>query len=122
MREEVLHTLLPPGAMGDRDVPAYWTQVMSDTISSDILDYLARDAYFTGLRLGIDPRIRLVEPAERQRLFERRLDQADQPVGKGRALQGGPQVDQLFHSCLFAAAFEKGHRGRSSADGDRLET
>jgi len=30
---------------------------MSDTISSDILDYLQRDAYFTGLRLGVDPRI-----------------------------------------------------------------
>jgi len=56
-REEVLHTLLPPGTVGDRDVPAYWQQVMSDTISSDILDYLQRDAYFTVLKLGVDPRI-----------------------------------------------------------------
>jgi HD superfamily phosphohydrolase len=38
-------------------VPAYWGQVLSDTIASDILDYLQRDAYFTGLRLGVDPRI-----------------------------------------------------------------
>ena len=38
-------------------MPPYWSQVNSDTICSDILDYLARDAYFTGLRLVIDPRI-----------------------------------------------------------------
>ncbi len=38
-------------------VPAYWRQINSDTICSDILDYLARDAYFTGLRIGIDSRI-----------------------------------------------------------------
>jgi HD superfamily phosphohydrolase len=31
--------------------------VLSDTISSDILDYLQRDAYFTGLVLGVDPRV-----------------------------------------------------------------
>jgi HD superfamily phosphohydrolase len=38
-------------------VPPYWSQVLADTISSDILDYLQRDAYFTGLRLGVDPRV-----------------------------------------------------------------
>lgn len=38
-------------------VPPYWRQINSDTICSDILDYLARDAYFTGLRIGIDARI-----------------------------------------------------------------
>ncbi len=38
-------------------VPPYWSQILADTISSDILDYLQRDAYFTGLRLGVDPRI-----------------------------------------------------------------
>jgi hypothetical protein len=38
-------------------VPPYWSQILSDTISSDILDYLQRDAYFTGLRLGVDPRV-----------------------------------------------------------------
>lgn len=42
----------------DRDeTPPYWRQINSDTICSDILDYLARDAYFTGLRIGIDARI-----------------------------------------------------------------
>jgi len=48
------------GAPAERDgvrVPPYWSQVLADTISSDILDYLQRDAYFTGLRLGIDPRV-----------------------------------------------------------------
>jgi hypothetical protein len=39
------------------DTPPYWRQINSDTICSDILDYLARDAYFTGLRIGIDARI-----------------------------------------------------------------
>jgi HD superfamily phosphohydrolase len=38
-------------------IPPYWYQVMSDTICSDILDYLKRDAYFTGLRLQTDERI-----------------------------------------------------------------
>jgi len=38
-------------------VPPYWSQILADTISSDILDYLQRDAYFTGLRLGVDPRV-----------------------------------------------------------------
>jgi HD superfamily phosphohydrolase len=45
------------GAPGEPQVPPYWSQVMSDTICSDIIDYLARDAYFTGLKLQIDPRI-----------------------------------------------------------------
>jgi HD superfamily phosphohydrolase len=38
-------------------VPPYWSQVLADTISSDILDYLKRDAYFTGLQLGVDARV-----------------------------------------------------------------
>jgi HD superfamily phosphohydrolase len=53
LRREVLAVLVPEGG----DVPPYWSQVMSDTICSDILDYLQRDAYFTGLRLTVDPRI-----------------------------------------------------------------
>jgi HD superfamily phosphohydrolase len=39
------------------DTPPYWRQINSDTICSDILDYLVRDAYFTGLRIGIDSRL-----------------------------------------------------------------
>ena len=72
VRREVLSTLL---AAKNRDpergepasselseldeviVPPYWHQILADTICSDILDYLQRDAYFTGLKLGIDPRI-----------------------------------------------------------------
>ena len=56
VHKDVLNTLLAEGGEGD-PVPAYWSQIMSDTICSDILDYLQRDAYFTGLRLGVDPRI-----------------------------------------------------------------
>lgn len=44
-------------AQPEVDIPPYWSQILSDTICSDILDYLARDAYFTGLRLSVDPRI-----------------------------------------------------------------
>jgi hypothetical protein len=44
-------------APGGRQVPPYWRQVVGGTLASDILDYLARDAYFTGLRLSIDPRV-----------------------------------------------------------------
>jgi hypothetical protein len=72
VRREVLSTLLAakgrdpergqpgPGEAREPDsvsVPPYWHQILSDTICSDILDYLQRDAYFTGLRLGVDPRI-----------------------------------------------------------------
>ncbi len=38
-------------------IPPYWRQIVSGTVASDILDYLARDAYFTGLRLEVDPRV-----------------------------------------------------------------
>ncbi len=38
-------------------IPPYWTQIVGGTIASDILDYLARDAYFTGLKLSVDPRV-----------------------------------------------------------------
>ncbi len=38
-------------------IPAYWRQIVGGTLASDILDYLARDAYFTGLRLAVDPRV-----------------------------------------------------------------
>lgn len=67
VRREVLSTLLAAkGGRVDGDeadprdamvVPPYWSQVLSDTICSEILDYLQRDAYFTGLQLGVDPRV-----------------------------------------------------------------
>ena len=57
VREEVLSCLLPDGAEGRRDLPAYWTQVFAGTVASDILDYLARDAYFTGLKFSVDSRV-----------------------------------------------------------------
>ncbi|HEX6883604.1 MAG TPA: HD domain-containing protein [Planctomycetota bacterium] len=60
VRREVLSTLLAAKGRDSDDepsVPPYWHQILSDTICSDILDYLQRDAYFTGLRLGVDLRI-----------------------------------------------------------------
>jgi HD superfamily phosphohydrolase len=57
VREEVLSCLLPDGAEGRRDLPPYWSQVFSGTVASDILDYLARDAYFTGLKFAVDSRV-----------------------------------------------------------------
>ncbi|MDF1798406.1 MAG: HD domain-containing protein [Planctomycetota bacterium] len=38
-------------------IPPYWSEILSDTICSDIIDYLLRDAYFTGLSLTIDSRL-----------------------------------------------------------------
>ena len=40
-----------------RDVPPFWRQVVSDTIDADLLDYLRRDAHYTGLELRYDRRV-----------------------------------------------------------------
>ena len=45
------------GKPGSAAIPPYWTQIVSGTFACDILDYLARDAYFTGLKLAVDPRV-----------------------------------------------------------------
>ena len=65
-RHDVLNILLPPDAPGREPIPPYWSQIDSDTICSDILDYLARDAYYTGLKLQIDPRILSYFKVDRQ--------------------------------------------------------
>ena len=52
VRDEVLSVLT-----GDPEPPPFWRQVLSDTIDSDLLDYLRRDAYYTGLELRYDPRV-----------------------------------------------------------------
>ncbi len=57
LRTQVLAILCPMDPEIGHSVPPYWSQVLSDTICSDILDYLARDAYFTGLRLTVDERL-----------------------------------------------------------------
>jgi len=54
LSEDVLAVL---GANPGRRIPPCWSQIVGGTIASDILDYLARDAYFTGLRLSVDPRV-----------------------------------------------------------------
>lgn len=47
-----------PAALRDLPaVPPYWRQILSDTICADILDYLKRDALFTGLNLRYDDRV-----------------------------------------------------------------
>lgn len=57
LAKDVLAILCAERAGSTRSIPPYWSQINSDTICSDILDYLARDAYFTGLKLAIDPRL-----------------------------------------------------------------
>lgn len=57
LERDVLAVLLDDADPRHARVPPYWSQINSDTICSDILDYLARDAYFTGLHLAIDPRL-----------------------------------------------------------------
>jgi HD superfamily phosphohydrolase len=53
LRDEVLAILCGDG----REVPAFWRQVVSDTIDADLLDYLKRDAHYTGLELRYDRRV-----------------------------------------------------------------
>lgn len=57
VRRDVLNILLPADAPGRETIPHYWSEINSDTVCSDLLDYLARDAYFTGLKLAVDPRV-----------------------------------------------------------------
>ncbi|MEO6594289.1 MAG: HD domain-containing protein [Planctomycetota bacterium] len=53
LRDDVLAILTGEG----RTVPAFWRQVVSDTIDADLLDYLRRDAHYTGLELRYDRRV-----------------------------------------------------------------
>ena len=53
LREAVLSILTGQGVA----VPPFWRQVVSDTIDADLLDYLRRDAHFTGLELRYDRRV-----------------------------------------------------------------
>lgn len=57
LRGEVLAVLSHGEAPDLPEVPPYWREVLSDTICGDILDYLKRDAYFTGLNLMYDDRV-----------------------------------------------------------------
>lgn len=53
LRGDVLAVLTGRG----RSVPPFWRQVLSDTIDADLLDYLRRDALYTGLELRYDRRV-----------------------------------------------------------------
>jgi HD superfamily phosphohydrolase len=57
IRREVLAVLLPENEADRVRVPHYWRELLSDTICADILDYLRRDAYYTGLNLLYDERV-----------------------------------------------------------------
>jgi len=57
VRREVLAILAHDTGPDLPRVPPYWREVLSDTICGDILDYLKRDAYFTGLNLVYDDRV-----------------------------------------------------------------
>ncbi len=57
LRDEVLATLVGNELPGLPRVPPYWQELLSDTICADILDYLLRDAHYTGLNLLYDPRV-----------------------------------------------------------------
>lgn len=57
VRQEVFSILTRGKHEQSQEIPSYWWQIISGTICSDILDYLARDAYFTGLHLQVDPRV-----------------------------------------------------------------
>jgi HD superfamily phosphohydrolase len=50
-------TILSVLADGAQAVPPFWRQMVSDTIDADLLDYLRRDAHYTGLELRYDRRV-----------------------------------------------------------------
>jgi HD superfamily phosphohydrolase len=64
--DEVLAILCADPEDGRGGVPRYWRQIVAGTLSSDLLDYLARDAYFTGLRIQVDPRVTSYFKIDRQ--------------------------------------------------------
>lgn len=70
-REDVLALLSPESVPEQAQVPQHWRALVSGTIDADMLDYLARDAMFTGLRLEYDPRVFNIFRVDRasQRLF-----------------------------------------------------
>lgn len=58
VREDVLTILTgKEPATGSVSQAPFMRQMLSDTIDSDLLDYLRRDAYFTGLELRYDDRV-----------------------------------------------------------------
>ena len=71
VRQEVLAILAPSLAAPDAQAPDHWRALISGTIDADMLDYLSRDALFTGLKLEYDPRIFSVFRVEKrtQRLY-----------------------------------------------------
>ena len=71
VRREILGVLAPSAVAERYRAPDHWTGLVSGTIDADMLDYLARDALFTGLRLQYDPRIFGMFRVERrsQRLY-----------------------------------------------------
>jgi len=71
VREAVLSILAPEGVPPEERPPQAWRALLSGTLDADMLDYLARDALFTGLKLHYDPRIFSMFRVERRsgRLF-----------------------------------------------------
>lgn len=57
LRRQGLHRDVLAILRGDDAVPPFWRQVVSDTIDADLLDYLRRDAHYTGLELRHDRRV-----------------------------------------------------------------
>jgi len=57
VRDEVLGVLAPAAVPAAQQPPAHWRELVAGPLDADLLDYLQRDALFTGLRLQVDPRI-----------------------------------------------------------------
>ena len=71
VRQDILAVLAPDAVPANRQAPPHWTGLVSGTIDADMLDYLSRDALFTGLKLQYDERIMGVFRVDRrtQNLF-----------------------------------------------------
>ncbi|GAB4146375.1 MAG: hypothetical protein Fur0037_14440 [Planctomycetota bacterium] len=56
-RQNLRGPVLDALADGDLPAPSFRQQIVSDTIDADLLDYLSRDAHYTGLELRYDRRV-----------------------------------------------------------------
>jgi HD superfamily phosphohydrolase len=56
-KEDVLSILAPSLVPENKRVPKFWKDLVSGTIDADSLDYLKRDAMFTGLKIEYDERV-----------------------------------------------------------------
>lgn len=95
--------------VGDMEKPldAYKSDIINGAFDADKLDYLARDCYFTGLKMGIDiDRIMYTISIDKKKKFGRQGIMID--------ISGAPFVEQvLFNKMLLYTSIYHHHKVRT---------